>query len=386
MFLRPKVSWNSQLHKSIRKTCLISMFLSLYGNAKISESYSNFIEEELIGFAGNWKSGDSISSPTNGGKEGNVYEVTSLGDSEDCSAKTDWSGGTLRCGAESLNKYWIIFKVSGIVALTKDMFVTSNKTIDGRGADISISENSIRIGNCIGRSCEEGLYSVKNVIITNLKFVQKNNRASAKAIKIWGSKNIWIHHCTFNKWEDGMIYMRWKATNITLSWNKFENLGRPKSKKGHYHRAVLIGVGSGKGTKGTMHNNYFKNILNRTPRVDLKSFVHVYNNYFEGTIQYNVASLTGAQVYLESNIFESGGKKSQYIICQRREFKPGKIKSLGNGFDKNIEPYWFVTGVDECRGEEVETPISYYAYEAKKANEILKKSLIERAGYNPNVQ
>jgi len=66
---------------------------------------------------------------TTGGKDGSVYNVTTLNDS---------GTGSLRAALESGNTRWIRFSVSGTINLQSSVQLRSNKTVDARGATIRI--------------------------------------------------------------------------------------------------------------------------------------------------------------------------------------------------------------------------------------------------------
>lgn len=68
-----------------------------------------------------------------GGKGGEFYTVTDDGDDA-----TDPAPGTLRYGAMQLTPLWIIFERDMNIHLQNELIIMSDKTIDGRGANVHI--------------------------------------------------------------------------------------------------------------------------------------------------------------------------------------------------------------------------------------------------------
>src|SRR5688572_30766934 len=84
-----------------------------------------------------------------GGMWSMPYHVTTLADA---------GPGSLRVALESTQPYWIVFDVNGVIDLAADVHVKSNKTIDGRGRNITIDgELKLDAGT-------------KNIIFSDVKF------------------------------------------------------------------------------------------------------------------------------------------------------------------------------------------------------------------------
>lgn len=243
-----------------------------------------------------------------GGAEGCLYRVTNLRDS---------GAGSLRDAASRPNR-WIIFDVSGEIPLRTSIDVSPNTTIDGRGADVTIS----------GR----GLYMVNraNVILTHLT-IEDVFGAGEDAIQVrrTGSRDIWINHVTIRNVEDGHIDVTMGATNVTVSWSRFE-----RSPTFLREKTMVIGAGDpgdqDQLTYVTLHHNFFDSTQQRNPLIH-GAYVHAFNNYIRNWQTYGVGVSVGGRYFSEGNVYESGG------FHQHRAFTPWEtgnvsIRSSGDRF------------------------------------------------------
>ncbi|RWW55040.1 hypothetical protein BHE74_00038336 [Ensete ventricosum] len=156
---------------------------------------------------------------TTGGKKGKFYVVTDASDDDLVNPKK----GTLRYGVIQDRPLWIVFAHDMDIRLTEELIVNSDKTIDGRGANVQI------IG---GASIT--IQFVHNVIIHNLHIhdIKAGNggmirdsehhyglrtRSDGDGISIYGSSNIWIDHVSMSNCMDGLIDAIEGSTAITIS-------------------------------------------------------------------------------------------------------------------------------------------------------------------------
>lgn len=113
--------------------------------------------------------------------------------------------GSLREGCRKKEPLWIVFEVSGTIALSSFLSVSSYKTIDGRGQKIKLSGKGLRLKEC------------EHVIICNLEF-EGGRGPDADAIQIKpNSKHIWIDHFSLSNYDDGLIDITRESTDITVS-------------------------------------------------------------------------------------------------------------------------------------------------------------------------
>ncbi len=126
--------------------------------------------DKLIGFG----------QPTTGGAGGPVVSVTTLDDS---------GPGSLREAATAPGAAWIRFEVSGVIELQNNILVASDKTLDGRGADVTI------VGGGLYVQGGEG-----NVIVNNLKLRDTPD----DILRFFdGGSRMWVHHCDLSSGGDG---------------------------------------------------------------------------------------------------------------------------------------------------------------------------------------
>jgi len=224
-----------------------------------------------------------------GGQGGQLLTVTSLHDNKD-----PIEPGTLRWALQQQGPAIVRFAVNGTIQLKDDIDVTSNKTLDGRGADIVITRSGLNIED------------VENVIITNVTLTQGNQTGHSEcntvgngdAIQIRNSKRVWAHHVTLSAYCDGLLDIVSGSQEITLSWSKLE----------HHSKTMLIGNSNereeiDKNITATLHHNVFSNVVQRVPRVRFGK-VDVVNNYYYNWRDYAVGHSNKSQVIVEGNIFE----------------------------------------------------------------------------------
>ncbi len=282
-----------------------------------------------------------------GGSGGTVYTVTNRNDS---------GTGSLRAALESTNTYIIKFSVTGTITLNSDINIKSNKTVDGDGTYIRIRPYVFKINN------------QENVIIRNLHFDSDGNShtgASGDAIGIQnGSRKIWIDHCSFEDYYDGLIDIIRESDNITVTWCYF---------RGH-HKVMLIGhsdahtVDAGK-LNVTVHHNYYDGTTQRHPRIRFGR-AHVFNNYLKNISEMGLCSGTDAKMVIENNRFEN-------VV------KPAVLK-----YDSNWEGYITESGNQRINTVPLHTrtptftPSSIYPYSLETADNTLRDFLIAYTGYN----
>ena len=86
-----------------------------------------------------------------------------------------------------------------------------------------------------------------------------------------------------------------------MSWNHFDGTDKTML-LGHDDGNAAQDIGR---LKVTYHHNWFDGTNQRNPRVRFGDPVHVYNNYYNDTGNYGVASTMDAGVLVEGNYFEN---------------------------------------------------------------------------------
>lgn len=156
---------------------------------------------------------------TRGGKFGSYYVVTSPLDDDMVNPKP----GTLRYAVIQKKPLWIIFARSMTIRLSQELIMTSDKTIDGRGANILITGGAgitvqfiknviihgIRIHNIFSGS--------GGTIRDSVDHVGQRTASDGDGISIFGSSHLWIDHVSMSRCRDGLIDAIEGSTAITIS-------------------------------------------------------------------------------------------------------------------------------------------------------------------------
>jgi len=156
---------------------------------------------------------------TTGGKDGKIYVVSDNSDNDLVNPKP----GTLRYAAIQTEPLWIIFARSMFIKLTAELILTSNKTIDARGANVHIQDGA-----------QITIQYVKNIIIHGLHihdikkasggFIRDSMShygiramSDGDGISVFGATNIWIDHVSMTNCDDGLIDVVSASTAVTIS-------------------------------------------------------------------------------------------------------------------------------------------------------------------------
>ncbi|KAI1420112.1 polysaccharide lyase family 1 protein [Xylaria sp. FL1777] len=160
-----------------------------------------------------------------------------------------------------------------------------------------------------------GLYINKqsNVIVRNMK-ISKVLADNGDAIGIQASKNVWVDHCDVSSdmdhdkdYYDGLIDVTHASDWVTISNTYIHD----------HWKASLVGHSDSNGDEDTGHltvtyaNNYFKNLNSRGPSIRFGTG-HIFNSYYDN-VNTAVNTRLGAQVLVESTVFESCGDKAIYF-------------------------------------------------------------------------
>jgi len=211
--------------------------------------------------------------------------------------------------------------------------IGSNKTILGLGEGATIDGLTLRIGSSSG--------SKEQIIMRNLIF---DNAPDDNVTIQYTSTLVWIDHCTFKAAADSNVDIIRQSNNITLSWNKFENVGA---------KGVSI-VGSSDTMTAdadylrvTYHHNWFNQTAGRNPRVRF-GIIHIFNNLYTG-ISTGIVSTNAARTLVEKNYFDtvstptsitSGTSSEGYIVLSKEDPENGDSNVyVGSGSPvKNLPP------------------------------------------------
>lgn len=286
---------------------------------------------------------------TIGGLGGDICRVKSLDDA---------GGGTLRnCATKGAR--WVVFDVSGEIALETPIRIANDTTIDGRGADITLTKHGL---STAGR---------ENIIIYNLKI----ERIEGDGIAVYEAKNIWISHVTVGATSDGAIDVTGHSLDITVSWTHLKE----------QNKTMLIGNDNSKVEdvvmKVTLHHNWYDNTVRRNPLVRFGK-VHMYNNvhtnwgdqFGEGDA---VNSVYRAQLLLEGNVYEAGSNKQAVHITVPGWLEvPGYVNARGNSPINGARVF-------SSEPQNVFEATTYYTYRLDTPTSDLANTVKTYAGWQP---
>ncbi|KAK2364201.1 pectate lyase [Trifolium repens] len=300
-----------------------------------------------------------------GGKGGEYYVVTDSSDDDPVTPKP----GTLRYAVIKNEPLWIVFPSNMLIKLKQELIFNSYKTIDGRGADVHIVG-----GGCIT------LQFISNVIIHNIHIHHchpsgnTNVRSSPEhygyrtmsdgdGISIFGSKDIWIDHCTLSRCKDGLIDAVMGSTGITIS-NNFMS---------HHNEVMLLGHSDDylpdSGMQVTIAFNHFgQELVQRMPRCR-RGYIHVVNNDFTQWEMYAIGGSGEPTINSQGNRYVAPVNLFAKEVTKRVETEQNKWKGWNwrSEGDVMINGAFFVTS-----GESLEVKYEKaFSVEPQSANRIV---------------
>ena len=224
----------------------------------------------------------------------------------------------------------LIIQVQGVLALPGPMHdVTSDKTIIGIGSGAGITGGGLNIGLPIDDAITAPpSNAVHNVIIRNLRF--SNWADDAMNVQMF-SHHIWIDHNTWTTGSDGGLDIKRGSSYVTVSYNHADGTDK-NMLLGHDDGNAAQDVGR---LKVSYHHNWFDDTNQRNPRVRFGDQVHVYNNYYNDTGNYGIASTEDAGVIVEGNSFEN--VDDPYHLGEASS-GPGRIVARDNCFVNSGTP------------------------------------------------
>lgn len=250
-----------------------------------------------------------------GGKNGEFYIVTDDSDDDAVNPKP----GTLRYAVIQPQPLWIVFPANMLIKLKQELIFNSYKTLDGRGANVHIVG-----GGCIT------LQYISNVIIHNIHIhhcypsgntmVRSSpthygyrTKSDGDGISIFGSKDIWIDHCSLSHCKDGLIDAVMGSTGITISNNYFS----------HHDEVMLLGHSDhylpDSGMQVTIAFNHFgEKLVQRMPRCRL-GYIHVVNNDFTQWEMYAIGGSGNPTINSQGNRYTAPYDRNAKEVTKRVE-------------------------------------------------------------------
>jgi pectate lyase len=348
-------------------TFTVGILFSIHSAHAQYPDYQQALLNERVGFGRN----------ATGGAGGEIYWVTSLAD--------DNTYGTLRWGLEADdNPRWIMFAVNGTINLpSSPIQVRSNKTIDGRGASITLTTYGLWIGSYDVNGQFNGS---RNVIVENLNLSNGTTTGTVlNALMIHqGAGDVWVDHCTFTNWPLTSTLTVTTArpspspySDVTISWCRFAYV------PGGFNTPILVTSDpqeqNGERIRITVHHNFFDRQKQRSPMVR-RAKVHCFNNYLYNWEIYGMSSYYYAQLYTQNNIYYAGADKRGVTFATNQfELASGYANNVGN---------WLINGATTPNNNAaaVFNPASAcsdgncYPYTAETANSTLQSNILASAG------
>ncbi|XP_050379509.1 probable pectate lyase 12 [Argentina anserina] len=307
-----------------------------------------------------------------GGKGGEYYIVTDSSDDDAVNPKP----GTLRYAVIQPEPLWIVFPSNMLIKLSQELIFNSYKTLDGRGANVHITG-----GGCIT------LQYISNVIIHNVHIhhcVPSGNtnvrsspthygyrtKSDGDGISIFGSKDIWVDHCSLSHCKDGLVDAVMGSTGITISNNYFSN----------HNEVMLLGHSDGylpdSGMQVTIAFNHFgENLVQRMPRCR-RGYIHVVNNDFTAWEMYAIGGSGNPTINSQGNRYTAPTNRNAKEVTKRVDTGEG----LWRGWNWRSEGDIMVNGAFfVASGAGVE--IKYEkAYSVEPKSVVLIDQLVMHAG------
>lgn len=284
---------------------------------------------------------------TTGGAGGPVVSVTSLAND---------GPGTLREAAEAAGPAWIRFEVSGVINLDAPILVQSDKTIDGRGADITVAGDGLFVQNGNG-----------NVIVNNLRL----RDSSDDLLRFYnGGARMWVHHCDLSNGGDGAFDATEGVTEVTVSFTHIFD----------HDKAMLIGAGGDDGDGATMrwtgYRNWYEDVVQRMPFIRM-GHAHSFNNLImwrSGTAM--SVRISPGQMLVENNILMPQTNVGHKVVTEGSN--RGAVRFVGN-LERPLAGD--VIEFTEFMPDTVFDPAVSYPYTAAPADESLIEEIRATAGW-----
>lgn len=158
-----------------------------------------------------------------GGARGKYYVVYDPTDRDVLNPKR----GTLRHAVIQKEPLWIIFAGSMIITLQQELLITSDKTIDARGANVRIAYGAGITIQFTKNIIIHGLH-IHNIytrpgglIRDSVDHYGIRTASDGDGITVFGSSQVWIDHVSMRECADGLIDVVAGSTAVTISNSHF---------------------------------------------------------------------------------------------------------------------------------------------------------------------
>lgn len=309
------------------------IYVFVVSHYSIGMKFTNVLNLALIGFASAAPTATSEEEAFGTiAKRASITESCTIGYASTNGGTTGGNGGSTTTvstlaqftkAAESDGKLNIVVK--GSISGSEKVLVQSDKTI---------------IGQKGSKLTGVGLYmkGVKNVIVRNLA-IAKVEESNGDAIGIESSTNVWVDHVDLSSdlnsgkdYYDGLLDITRGADYITVSNSYIHD---------HFKASLIGHVDTQTSDKGKLHvtyaNNHWANVNSRNPSVRYGT-VHIYNNFYDKLGSTGVNTRMGAQVRVESTVFENSGGKKVILTADSKEDGYATVSDVSYGGGENTAP------------------------------------------------
>ncbi|RDX73369.1 hypothetical protein CR513_47036, partial [Mucuna pruriens] len=260
---------------------------------------------------------------TTGGLGGPIYVVTDNSDDDLVNPKE----GTLRFAVVQQGPLWIIFERSMVIELKQELLISSDKTIDGRGANVQIKNGAGITMQFVNNVIIHGI-RIKNIVAKEGGTIRDSfnhtgfrTKSDGDAISVFGASNIWIDHVSLSNSEDGLIDIIQGSTAITIS-----NCHMTK-----HNDVMLFGANDAFDGDKIMQitvafNHFGQGLIQRMPRCRF-GFVHVLNNDYTHWIMYAIGGSAAPTILSQGNRFIAPNNDAAKEITHRVYAEPSVWKN-----------------------------------------------------------
>ncbi|CAL1413802.1 unnamed protein product [Linum trigynum] len=236
---------------------------------------------------------------TTGGKGGPVYVVTDGSDTDLVNPKP----GTLRHAVIQKGPLWITFGRSMIIKLTQELMVSSDKTIDARGANVRVAYGPGITLQYVNNVIIHGLHvhdivpGAGGLIRDSVDHFGFRTRSDGDGISLYGATNVWIDHVSMSNCGDGIIDAIMGSTAVTISnahitdHNEVMLFGASGSYSGDSIMQITIAF-----------THFGKGLVQRMPRCRW-GFFHVVNNDYTHWLMYAIGGSNHPTIISQGNRF-----------------------------------------------------------------------------------
>ncbi|GLU17135.1 hypothetical protein SLE2022_335290 [Rubroshorea leprosula] len=236
---------------------------------------------------------------TIGGKMGMIYVVTDGSDDDVVNPKP----GTLRHAVIQKEPLWIIFARSMIIKLKQELIVTSDKTIDARGANVHIAYGAGITVQFVKNVIIHGLHihdivpCEGGMIRDSVDHIGFRTKSDGDGISVFGSSYIWIDHISASNCFDGLIDVVQGSTAITISNCHFT----------HHNEVMLFGASDSYSEDTKMQitvafTHFGRGLVQRMPRCRW-GFIHIVNNDYTHWLMYAIGGSSHPTILSQGNRF-----------------------------------------------------------------------------------